>query len=559
MLSAPARSLRGGRSSTVTRGPGARSASRRSGIGLPGQRRERTSDSTSSADVGRSSGEDLAPVGGHDDVVLDADADPLEARRLVARGRGAEVQPRLDGEDHARLEDPRGPVARVVAGVVHVEPQPVRRLVWEIRLVGTGVDGVLERPAEDAQPAQALRERGHRGVVDVADPGTGSDPPDRSAPSSLHHVVHRPLQVREAARRRVGARHVPMVEPVLRPGIDQDEVTFGDRRVLAHVVEHTGVRARAHDRLVGGAGGPDPPEGRVHGRLDHPLPHPGPDRGRRRFVATHGDLGGPPHAGQLRFALAQPQLVEDLSRIGDPARSASGSGPASPRTDQRVQHERLDHVPAAQAEVDSIRSAQQVREAKGELAERMTGVRSEALGSPLGPQPRACPALGIGVALPHEELEARLRSAHEDRDRPGLGRARQVVELPVRRVRPLRVPRRILERGRGEHHRAPTEPREGGRASALEDGDRDLGELGRRHEAQASDTRQGKSPRTRPAAAPVPADRLAGPPRGAASDEGIVRIPVVGYHGDAWPVAAAGDRGVDRRGPFPPSATRAPP
>src|SRR5258708_18640943 len=67
----------------------------------------------------------LVPLRGDEDVVLNADADPaqLPRRLLVVLG---DVEPGLDGEDHARLERPRlaaGPAVR--AGVANLQAQPL--------------------------------------------------------------------------------------------------------------------------------------------------------------------------------------------------------------------------------------------------------------------------------------------------------------------------------------------------------------------------------------------------------------------------------------------------
>ena len=71
----------------------------------------------------RVGGEDLAAGRGDEHVVLDAHADVPEALGHVL-GR-PDVAARLDGERHARPERLPFAAVLVVAGVVHVEPEPV--------------------------------------------------------------------------------------------------------------------------------------------------------------------------------------------------------------------------------------------------------------------------------------------------------------------------------------------------------------------------------------------------------------------------------------------------
>src|SRR5262245_37373844 len=74
-------------------------------------------------ELGRLGGEDLAALRGDEHVVLDAHADVSQALGHVVRG--ADVEAGLDGQRHARRERPPLAAAAVVAGVVHVETEPV--------------------------------------------------------------------------------------------------------------------------------------------------------------------------------------------------------------------------------------------------------------------------------------------------------------------------------------------------------------------------------------------------------------------------------------------------
>src|SRR4029077_6275183 len=94
---------------------GARSAARHEGLDLIGI-------------LGCARGEHLRFASRHPHVVFDADADIAEALGAPP-GTGGQIDPRLDGHPHARLEHPPLIAHLVVADVVHVHAEPLARAV----------------------------------------------------------------------------------------------------------------------------------------------------------------------------------------------------------------------------------------------------------------------------------------------------------------------------------------------------------------------------------------------------------------------------------------------
>src|SRR3954466_3813327 len=104
--------------------------------------------------LGRFGGEDFAAARSHDDVVLDAHAGVVQGPGYVVGG--ADVEARLDGECHAGREVAPLAGALVVAGVVHVEAEPVARAVHVEALVGFLLERLVERAGEELELQHAL-------------------------------------------------------------------------------------------------------------------------------------------------------------------------------------------------------------------------------------------------------------------------------------------------------------------------------------------------------------------------------------------------------------------
>src|SRR5262245_12244600 len=94
---------------------------------------------------------------GHQDVVLDADADAAKGLRDVV-GVGGDVQSGLDGEHHAGLERARRVAELVLPDVVHVAAEPVAGAVHVEALVLLVFDHLVDRALQQAEGDQRLRQ-----------------------------------------------------------------------------------------------------------------------------------------------------------------------------------------------------------------------------------------------------------------------------------------------------------------------------------------------------------------------------------------------------------------
>src|SRR5580658_8516202 len=101
---------------------------------------------------------------GHDDVVLDADADVAEALRHPARA-GRQVNARLDGQHHAGLEHAPLIAHFVVADVVDVEAEPVTGAMHEETPVGAALDERRDAPLQQSELHQPLGDDPHRRLM----------------------------------------------------------------------------------------------------------------------------------------------------------------------------------------------------------------------------------------------------------------------------------------------------------------------------------------------------------------------------------------------------------
>ena len=159
-----------------------------------------------------------------EDVVLDPDAeaevtggDPLLVRPHVEAG--------LDREDHPGFEPARlSAVLDVPAAVVHVEAQPVRRVV-EAELLSR-VRRLQAGPAafQEAEIEKAVEEHLARGGVRSVEARARFHVRERRLLGRENHGIEPFLRPREAARSREGARHVGGVSPVLASRIHEDEI-----------------------------------------------------------------------------------------------------------------------------------------------------------------------------------------------------------------------------------------------------------------------------------------------------------------------------------------------
>src|SRR6266403_1501170 len=198
----------------------------------------------------RFGGNHLAAALGDEDVVLDTDADVVQ--RLWHIAGGTDIEAGLDRQHHARRE--AAPLSRtlVIAGIVHVEAQPVPGAVHIEALVGFLLEDLVERSGKKPEVEHALREDANRCVVRLVPGDAGAHFADRRELRREHHLVGVALRRAEPAVHREAARHVRGVAVELAPGVDQQQVAAAQRRIVGDVVQHAGIRPPGDDRPVRG-------------------------------------------------------------------------------------------------------------------------------------------------------------------------------------------------------------------------------------------------------------------------------------------------------------------
>ena len=139
---------------------------------------------------------------------------------------------------------------------MHSEAERVAEAVHEVfsagRLFGCVFGDVILR--EQAEHQELLVHVELCGPLPIARGDPRSEPGRRGAEHAEHRVVHGPLPRREAAAHGIGAGEVGAVIRIARPDVDQHEVARATLGVVVEIVQHAGVLARGHDRLVAHSG-----------------------------------------------------------------------------------------------------------------------------------------------------------------------------------------------------------------------------------------------------------------------------------------------------------------
>mgnify|MGYP006969368402 CR=1 FL=1 len=170
------------------------------------------------------------------------------------------------------------------------------------------------------------------------------------------------------------------------------------------------------------------------------------------------DLSGAAERGELGGVLHEAEIVQRFTGIDHTPWPRAVARPAVACAVQRTDDEPFDLcVDPTESEVDPVGVGEQRRQALRELRARHRLVRAARRACPLDTEPRARPQLRLGVTLPGEDREPRLRAADQHRHGARLGQPGEPVQLPVRDVGVLGVPRGERERGRREDQDARSE------------------------------------------------------------------------------------------------------
>ena len=237
--------------------------------------------------------------------------------------------------------------------------------------------------------------------------------------------------------------------------VDEEQIAVPQPVGVAGVVQRARVRAAGHDGGIGRGAAPRPGELVEQLRLDLVLAHP-------RTADAHGALvggGADPrrlrHHADLRLALEQTHLVDEVIEHDELAGAAAGA-PAAADLRDPSEHALVELLEVSHRVVDPGRVFDQPRQDLVDVFDGKRIVGAVALAHPFQSEPGAVPLLRLGVTLPAEQHElALIAPGREDRHRLGFGEPGEIVEVAVGPERKLDVSIARLHRRRGHDGDAP--------------------------------------------------------------------------------------------------------
>src|SRR6185437_4259844 len=171
----------------------------------------------------------------HDDVILDADTDTLEALRYAAGAR-RDVNPGLNAERHSRLEHTPLVTDLVVPDVVHVHAEPMARSVHEETPVGA-IALELRRPSlQQPELHEAVRDDADSSLVWLVPMVARTHFGDCSPVGFEHDLVNGTLLRCKAATDGKGPSDIRCVGFILAPGIHQQDIARLERLIVVPVM-----------------------------------------------------------------------------------------------------------------------------------------------------------------------------------------------------------------------------------------------------------------------------------------------------------------------------------
>src|SRR6185437_5047627 len=199
--------------------------------------------------LGSSVRQDLDTGLGDHHVIFDAHSDALKPFRYAA-SPCRDVDTRLDGERHARLEHPPLVADLVVTDIVHVHAEPMPGTMHEETPVGA-IPFQLCGPAfQQSEPHQAVRDGADRRLVRLVPVVARAHLGDGRAIRLEHDLIHGTLFRGEAPAHRESARDIGGIRLVLAAGIDQEHVACLQRLIVFAVMQDAAVVAAADDGVV---------------------------------------------------------------------------------------------------------------------------------------------------------------------------------------------------------------------------------------------------------------------------------------------------------------------
>jgi hypothetical protein len=138
----------------------------------------------------------------------------------------------------------------VVADVVHVQAEPVSRLVHEELPIRLRFDQARDAPGEQPELFQTSGDLYDRRIVGLVPVVADQRRLGCGDVCAQNHLVELALRRTENAVHGPRPRDVGCIQLELAARVDQHEIAVGELRVVRVVVQHARVRARGDDRRI---------------------------------------------------------------------------------------------------------------------------------------------------------------------------------------------------------------------------------------------------------------------------------------------------------------------
>ena len=164
------------------------------------------------------------------------------------------VQPRLNGQSHARLQQAPFIIDFIVTDIMHIHAQPVAGAVHIIFRVIAIFDQLRQFALEQAELEQTFGQCFHRRMVRIIPVVARPDLFYRLVLGGQHHIINFFLGFTVTAIHRKAAGNIRRITAEFRARINQHDVTVAHRFIVLGVMQNTAIGTTADNRRVGPAG-----------------------------------------------------------------------------------------------------------------------------------------------------------------------------------------------------------------------------------------------------------------------------------------------------------------
>ena len=133
---------------------------------------------------------------------------------------------------------------------MYIKAQPVARAVHIKTPVIAVFEDLVEAATAQAEIDHALRQHAQRGVMRFVPTRAGTGRRDCRRLRREHHFIHITLRRRVASAHWKSARNVGGIPVEFAAGINQQQIALAKGRIIADVMQHTGVGTAGDDRGI---------------------------------------------------------------------------------------------------------------------------------------------------------------------------------------------------------------------------------------------------------------------------------------------------------------------